>query len=52
MKKEDTDGKIFKPNIGSYFLTTTEDKHNEDNAPPMERKNMEETEILFLLVLC
>ena len=37
-KIEDTDGKIFKPNIESSFLTTTEDKHNEDNAPPMERK--------------
>ena len=51
-KIEDADGEIFKPEIESYFLTTTEDKHNEDNAPPMERKNMEETEILFLLVLC
>lgn len=33
-------------------MPTTEDKHDEDNAPPMERENMEEAEMLFLLVLC
>ena len=33
-------------------MTTAEEKHDEDNAPPMERENMEETEMLFLLVLC
>ena len=52
LRREDARRKIFQSNVEQYFMPTTEDKHDEDDSPPMERENMEEAEMLFLLVLC
>ena len=51
-KREDAGGKILESNVDPYFMPTTEERHYKDNAPTLERKNMEETEMLLLLVLC
>ena len=51
-KREDAGGRLLESNVDPYFMPTTEERHYKDNAPTLERKNMEETEMLLLLVLC
>ena len=42
LRKEDAKDKIFQLNVELFYMTTAEEKHDKDNAPPMERENMEE----------